>query len=62
MPVTPARKAATRPLSSVIEGSTAPAASTNARMLVIVSRQPSRPQRHGASALPIETWPNSPAP
>ena len=49
MPVTPARKAATRPLSSVIDGSTAPAASTNARMLVIVSRQPTRPQRHGAS-------------
>ena len=46
----------------MIDGSTAPAASTSARMLVIVSRQPSRPQRHGASALPIETWPNSPAP
>ena len=32
----------------MIDGSTAPAASTSARMLVIVSRQPSRPQRHGA--------------
>ena len=62
MPLTSAWKAATRPASSVIEGSTAPAASTNARMLAIVSRQPSFPQRHGASARLIEMWPNSPAP
>ena len=58
---TPARKAATRPPWSVINGFDITSSST-ARMLVMVSTARVAPQRHGLSPLPIETWPNWPAP